>query len=102
MTTMPTTSNINARQINTTIPKISSSNLLHISQKYRAPNKSRPFLVHPTISHGTSDIIVYSHPMGGALKGRYFVKRAGKGVRLVGAGVAGKKGGGPLGPIHLT
>ena len=28
-----------------------------------------------------------------ALKGRYFVKRAGKRVRLVGAGAAGKKGG---------
>ena len=29
------------------------------------------------------------------LKGRYFVKRAGKRIRLVGAGVAGKKGGDP-------
>ena len=34
-------------------------------------------------------------PMGELepFKGRYFVKRAGKLVRLVGAGVAGKKGG---------
>src|SRR5205809_1233002 len=31
----------------------------------------------------------------GPLKGSYFVKRAGKRVRLVGAGVAGRKGGDP-------
>ena len=30
-----------------------------------------------------------------SLKGRYFVKRAGKRLRLVGAGVAGRKGGDP-------
>ena len=42
MTTIPTTSNINARQNKHHNPKILSSNLLHISPKYRAPNKGPP------------------------------------------------------------
>ncbi len=44
-------------------------------------------------------------PSSRPLKGRYFVKRAGKRVRPVGAGVAGKKGGDPwvaLRPVPLT
>ena len=44
------------------------------------------------------------HHTSPALKGRYFVKRAGKRVRPVGAGVAGKKGGDPwvaLRPVPL-
>ncbi len=41
---------------------------------------------------------------GPPFKGRYFVKRAGKRLRLVGAGVAGRKGGDPwvaLRPVPL-
>ena len=73
-----------------------------LSQWYKSSGQYTPQQIAAMFANMVENGLILSSPS--PLKGRYFVKRAGKRVRPVGTGVAGKKGGDPcvaLRPVPL-